>query len=197
MNKYMGFFELKALDIPTVPWREFTENTVLDEDMLWTLRVAVESGSDFNLPRYVGVMADEAYMRGRELLRVFRDRGMVIYYPYFIAEKSGVTDISRERIIIEAVDKDLWNLVTYGRKDFSITIRNEDIVYQGDKSFISSDELDILRKHTNHIKYRFRDLLDEGRSIIAEWSFAYNTDTRKQPIGDRYTVFYELRSIQI
>jgi hypothetical protein len=195
MNKYMGFFELKGLDIPTVPWREYTENTVLDGSMLWTLRAAVESGGDFNLPRYVGVTADEAYRRGSELLRAFKDRGMVIYYPYFIAEKSGVADISRERVIIEAVDRDLWNLVTYGRKNVTITIRNEDIVYQGDKSFISSNELNILRKHINHIKYRFRDLLDEGRSIIAEWSFAYNTDTGRQPIGDRYTVFYELRGI--
>ena len=55
MNKYMGFYELKALSIPSVPWKIFTSDTVLDDKLLWTVRVATAAGDDLNLPRAVGV----------------------------------------------------------------------------------------------------------------------------------------------
>lgn len=195
MNKYMGFYELRFLNIPTVKWQEFTENTTLDEDMLWTLRVAVEKENDFNLPRFVGVTADEAYKRGRELLEKYRANGIVICYPYFIAEKSGVMDIRSGSLIVEAVEKDLWNLVTYGRKNVTINIKDDEFEYSGEKEFLTSEEIDSLIKNAGVIRHRYRDIVNEGGSIIAEWSFAYNTNTNHEPKGDRYLVFYEIRSI--
>jgi hypothetical protein len=68
MNKYLGFYELKYLGIPTVPWKQFDNATTLDENYLWTIRSAVESGNDFNLPRAVGVSAEEACKKGRQML---------------------------------------------------------------------------------------------------------------------------------
>ena len=84
MNKYLGFHELKFLDIPTVPWMEFNVESVLDDVHLWTVRVAVEEGNDLNLPRVVGVKAEEAYKRGLEFLKTYEGREIVIYYPNFI-----------------------------------------------------------------------------------------------------------------
>jgi hypothetical protein len=195
MNKYMGFFELKSMSIPSVPWKEFRLDTVLDESILWAVRVAVEKGMDLNLPRAVGVTAGEAYIKGREMLRQFSETGMVIYYPYFAADKSGVMDIKSDSIIIEAVDRDLWNLVTEGRKNVTIHIDGGEIRYDGDENFLSALDISTLQDQALLIRGRFRDILTEGKSIIAEWSFAYNSDIDGKPYGDRYLIFYELRSI--
>lgn len=200
MNKYLGFYQLKALSLPTVPWEQFTAETKLDEKLLWTVRVAVLDSNDLNLPRVIGANSAEACRKGRELLDRYSDRGLVIYYPYFIAEKSGVLEINSSRTVIEAVDKDLWNLVTYGRKDVTIVISAEcgceTVQYHGDSCFLSKDEIDEIRKHASVIKGKFREDLTEGRSVFAEWSFAYNTDAVNKPIGDRFLVFYELRTVK-
>ncbi len=191
----MGFFELKDINIPTVPWERYSSDVVLDKSMLWTIRVAVKSGDDLNLPRAVGVTAAEAAEKGSALLGKYEDSGMVIYYPYFIADKSGVIDIKSSRIVIEAVDKDLWNLVTHGRKDITIILEECDTKYIGDEDFLTVEELDILLRYINRIKSYYRGVMSEGKSIIAEWSFAYNTDIDHKPLGEKYLVFYELRSI--
>ena len=200
MNKYMGFYEMKGISLPTVPWRLFTPETVLDGGLLWSVRVAVENSNDLNLPRAIGVDSDEAMCRGCEFLDKYQGRGIVIYYPYFIAQMSGVLDVDCRRTVIEAVDKDLWNLVTYGRKNVSIIFPVEtgcknDIQYFGDKAFLGNDEISELLGYGSVLRGRFRGELSEGRSILAEWSYAYSTDTRRQPIGERYLVFYELRGL--
>lgn len=210
MNKYMGFYELRSTGIPSVPWQQFEENTVLDGNLLWTIRVAVEGGNDLNLPRTVGVHADEAVQKGREFLKKYAGRGIVICYPYFIAQKSGVLDINSGRTIIEAVDRDLWNLVTDGKKNITAVFhtgsvgetpcrtdfgaaghKNAQII--GDEAFLAMDEIEELLKYSTVLKGKFRGELSEGNSILAEWSYAYSTDAGHKPKGDRYLVFYELR----
>lgn len=222
MNKFMGFYELKSMNIPTAPWKLFSADTVLDPRYLWTVRVATAAGNDLNLPRAIGVDAGEAYDKGMAFAGEFYNKGMVIYYPYFIAEKSGVMDMNSERTVIEAVDKDLWNLVTYGRKnvtlivpigclqdmDASLKIKTgiggndtknscseQTMCFTGDNTFLSSDELKELLRYGSVIRGRFRDDINEGGSILAEWSYAYSTDISHKPAGDRYLVFYELRGI--
>jgi hypothetical protein len=195
INKLLGFYELKDINIPTVPWEKYSKGMTLDIDILWTVRVALKSGADVNLPRAVGVTAVEAMAKADAFLDMYGDNGLVIYYPYFIADKSGVIDIRSDRTIIEAVDKDLWNLVTHGQKDITIIIEDSDTRYDGNKSFLSADELKLLHDSINRIRSYYRDLLMEGKSIITEWSFAYNTDIERRPSGEKYLVFYELRSI--
>ncbi len=195
MNKLMGFLELKHLNIPTIPWKEFSSEAVLDDRYLWTLRTALKSSSDLNLPRAVGVNSHEAVIKGNEFLSQFSNNGKVIYYPYFIAEKSGVVEINSKRIVIEAVEKDLWNFVTYGHKNVTITYIGDNIEYCGDEKFLLPKETEELLKNVNVIKSKYRGDLNEGKSLIAEWSFAYNTDINNEPIGEKYLVFYELRSI--
>ncbi len=191
----MGFYELKDINIPTVPWERYTKEVVLDNNMLWTIRVAVKSGVFLNLPRAVGVTAKEASEKGSALLEKYQDSGMVIYYPYFIADKSGVIDISSHQTVIEAVDKDLWNLVTHGRKDVTIILGECGAKYIGNEAFLSAEELETLRKHITRIKAYYREVMSEGKSILAEWSFAYNTDIDHKPLGEKHLVFYELRSL--
>lgn len=196
MNKYMGFYELNSLSLPTVPWQLFTPTTILDKGLLWTVRVAVESGYDHNLPRAVGVLAGEAELKGNEFLKEYGSNGIVIYYPYFIAEKSGVLDINSHRTVIEAVDKDLWNLVTFGRKNLTVILpKDQPEEYFGEADFLDKYEISELTKHASTISGRYRQELSEGKSLLAEWSYAYNTDILYKPIGDRYLVFYELRTV--
>lgn len=199
MNKYLGFYELKSLNIPTVRWERFTGDTELSRDMLWTVRVAVENSRDLNLPRLIGASAEEAEKKGRELLNKYSENGMVIYYPYFIADKSGVLEISARRTVIEAVDKDLWNLVTFGMKNVTLVFSGgsggESAAVHGDKSFLVGGEVDELLKCSGMIRWKYRDELNEGKSILAEWSYAYDTDAGRKPLGDRYLVFFELRGL--
>jgi len=217
MNKFTGFYELKTLNIPTVPWKIFTPETQLDKDLLWTVRVATVAGDDLNLPRAVGVDHAEARNKGISFLEEYRDKGIVIYYPYFIAQKSGVLDINRHRTVIEAVDRDLWNLVTYGRKNVTAIIPAENsrisasqkgcsvhaaripfesMTVTGDESFLTADEICELMGYGAVIRSRFRNDITEGYSILAEWSYAYNTGLHMKPSGSRYLVFYELRGVR-
>jgi len=196
MNKYMGFYELRSINLPTVPWKQFTADTALDAGLLWTVRVAVEKGNDYHLPRAVGVTADEAVRQGKELLAEYAGKGIVIYYPYFIAEKSGTLDINGERTVIEAVEKDLWNLVTFGRKNVTVIVpAGQEAEYFGEKGFLNENEVKELLRCGSVISGRYRQELSEGKSILAEWSYAYNTDIKYKQIGDRYLVFYELRTV--
>ena len=60
MNKLMGFYELRELSIPTIPWKEYFPGVELSDEFLWTIRSAVNHGDDLNLPRLVGKTAGEA-----------------------------------------------------------------------------------------------------------------------------------------
>lgn len=196
MNKLMGFFELKDSGLPAVPWREFDENVNLNENLLWTIRTAIDRGDDLNLPRIVGVKANEAYDGALNLYNKYRKNGIVVYYPYFIAKKSGTLCVDSFKIVIEAVNKDLWNFVTYNEKDVTIIINNDSkIRFDGNMDFLKEDELSELYTHGLRIRRLFRDIISEGQSILLEWSYAHNTDVNRKPIGDQYLVFYEIRTI--
>ncbi len=195
MNKLQGFYELKKIGIPSVPWQAFTANTHLDSDLLWTIRVAAAEGNDFNLPRAVGVSAREAVNKGLEFLNAFQEPDLVIYYPYFIALKSGTISIQEHRTIIEAVNEDLWNLTTSGRRDVTIIIDHSSgqISKYGDTAFLDENELAELFKYQRIIRAQNKQHLIGNTTIMVEWSYAMNSSIDRQPRGDKYLVFYEYR----
>lgn len=195
MNKLMGFFELRKLDIPTVPWKEFKHGTVLDDSLLWTIRTALVQGVDLNLPRSVGKDSEISTAFAEKTLKVLKDNGMVIYYPYFIAEKSGTLNIFSNKIVIEAVKDDLWNLVTFSDRAVTIIINNNNKTYYGEKDFISEKELNELLINVPRIKNIFKEYLLDGKSVLLEWSYAYNCDKNKNIVGNKYLVFYEVRTV--
>lgn len=195
MNKLLGFYELKDSVLPTIPWKEFNKEVKLDSNILWTVRSAVYRGEDLNLPRAVGVNASEAYMFASELYDRMKNRGIVVYYPYFLAEKSGNINIFMDKIVIEAVKDDLWNLVTYSDRDVTIEVTENDIVYNGDEKFFSEDELEELILNARKAKQMFREDLLEGKSAMLEWSFAYPSNLKKERDGEKYLVFYEARTV--
>jgi len=195
LNKLQGFYELRKLGIPIVPWKKFDDNTRLDPARLWTIRVALETGNDINLPRAVGVRAAEARTKALALARQINNQGIVIYYPFFLAIKSGVLEINNYRTTIEAVEHDLWNLVNHGRRNVTILITPEDTTCKGQADFLAPEELAQLLQSAGTVKRRLRSLLAQGSSILLEWSFAVDTDLSLQPLGKPYLVFYECRSL--
>lgn len=197
MNKLEGFYELNKMKIPSVPWKPYTGNECLDPELLWTIRVAVQSGKDFNLPRAIGVTAEEAMIRGREFRTGLTENDLIIYYPYFAAQKSGVLDIQENRTIIEAVDKDLWNLTTRGHKDLTIILNHldDDRSTYGNSSFLEASEVDELLKYAAKIRSMHRDVIFANSSVLVEWCYAINTNVRGEMVGDKYLVFMECRSV--
>jgi hypothetical protein len=197
MNKLQGFYFLQSLGVPAVPWQILSHSTYLDPHLLWTIRVAVERGPDMNLPRAIGIDSFSAKLKGEELLRKFNNVGIVVYYPYFIAEKSGTLEIRQETIIIEAVKNDLWNLTTYGKPDVTILIdkRTKTKSIHGDASLMEDSEIKELIRYAARVRMKLREYIFDGRSALLEWSYAINTDINHQPIGDKYLVFYEVRTI--
>lgn len=195
MNKLLGFYELKESRLPAVDWREYSPGTVLREDLLWTVRTAVFSGEDLNLPRKVGVEADEAIQFADQSYYKLKDKGMVVYYPYFVADKSGTLQVSWNTNVIEAVKDDLWNLVTFSKRDITIQYIDGDEIIDGDESFLSVDEKQELLRCAGLAKHMFRDELLEGRTALLEWSYAYQSDKEHRPVGERRLVFYEARTI--
>jgi len=191
----MGFYELKSMRLPSIRWNEYTGNEKLDDSKLWTIRSAVFCGNDLNLPRLVGVTAAEAQNFADKLLSDMRDKGMVVYYPYFLANKSGTLDVHQDFIVIEAVRKDLWNLVTYSNIDVTIQLSKNSETYTGNKEFLSCKEKEDILSYVPEIRRIFRDELMEGKSILLEWSFAQDCDLEQQVIGEEYLVFYEARTV--
>lgn len=196
MNKLMGFYELKDMDIPSIPWKEYTGKEILDADFLWTIRSAVFRGNDLNLPRLVGGTAVEAKDFADKLYAEMKDRGIVIYYPYFLANKSGNLNVYNNRIVIEAVKNDLWNLVTYNDVEVTIDIRQDGTYINGNGGFLSESEQNIIMSNVPVIRRAFRDEMIEGGSVLLEWSFAQKSDIRKIPVGKEFLVFYEARTLR-
>lgn len=89
MNKLLGFYELRDSSLPVVPWEKYDPKTTrFRGDNLWTIRTALNRGNDVNLPKKVGCTSREAGYFAKHMWNTFRDSGMVVYYPYFIARKS-------------------------------------------------------------------------------------------------------------
>lgn len=195
MNKLMGFFELKQSSLPSIPWQEYTGNNTFDETKLWTIRTAVLQGDDLNLPRYVGVTGSEAVKYAEELYEVFETEGMVIYYPFFIAEKSGTLNVFKDKVVVEAVKDDLWNLVTYSDREVTIIQTENECQILGNETFLSDEELNDILQYIPKIRLMFRDHLTEGESVLLEWSYAYDSDPDKNKMGNKYLVFYEARTL--
>ncbi len=195
MNKLLGFYELKDSGLPTIPWKIYNENVKLDPNILWTIRIAVHRGEDLNLPRCVGASAEESSKFALEMKKKYGENGMVIYYPYFMADKSGTLNVFSNKIIIEAVKDDLWNLVTNSKCDVTYIISEEKRESIGNEKFLNEQEIEKITSYIRKIRGKFRDDLLEGKSVLLEWSFAYNCSVKKQRTGDRYLVFYEVRTI--
>jgi hypothetical protein len=191
----MGFFELKESGLPAVPWKQYDEKTKLDDKYLWTVRMAVYEGSDFSLPRVVGKRAEEAMKAANDLYNRYKDNGMVVYYPYFIAEKSGTLQVSTNEIVVEAVEKDLWNLVTYNKKNITIINNGQDTKIFGDENFLGEAEASELYAYAEKVRRIFRRYIIAGKTLLLEWSYAYKSDINNSPIGDKYLVFYEIKEI--
>ena len=195
MNKLLGFYELKEMNLPSIPWEEYTGYEHMDDSLLWTVRSAVYIGNDLNLPRVVGVKSDEATKFALGLLKKMENKGIVLFYPYFIAAKSGTLNVFSNKVVIEAVKDDLWNLVTYSDREVTLIISDMGILCNGNKEFISAVELSQLLACIPEIKKNFRDELQSGESVMLEWSFAFNCDVQKKKSGSEYLVFYEARTV--
>jgi len=195
MNKLEGFYELKRAGIPSVPWKKYDAGVALDDSMLWTIRSAVVSGPDLNLPRKVGVTAAEAKDFADHLTREMKAYDLIVYYPFFVAEKSGVMEVTHTKTVVEAVKDDLWNLVTLNNKNVTIVVSGAEVSYVGDEHFVNKSELTELLKYASMVKRRFRTILMEGKSVFLEWSYAYISDIDKLPVGNKKLIFYEIRSV--
>lgn len=195
MNKLLGFYELRESSLPAIPWKEYGYETILDNEKLWTIRSAVYRGGDLNLPRKVGCSGIEGMRFATDLKRKLGNNGIVIYYPYFVAKKSGTINVYKDKLVIEGVREDLWNLVTFSDRDVTIIYEEDNVYIDGDEFFFSESEISELLKYIPKIRYMFREYLLEGKSILIEWSYARDCDVNKKEIGDSYLVFYEARTV--
>ena len=197
MNKLEGFFELQTLPLPSVPWKRYTGKETFSKDALWTVRSAFGKGADFHLPRKVGAAAEEAQAFADDLLRKFSSDDYIIYYPYFIAEKSGTLEITASRSVVEAVRGDLWNLLTHNLRD--VTVIEEKGSYQayGDPSFLTDEELKELYGYAGYLRRKYGTSMLIDQSLLLEWSYAYDTAADGSPKGARKLLFIEMRSVRL
>jgi hypothetical protein len=198
MNKLEGFYELKRHGFPGMAWQAFTGHESLDTSLLWTIRMAVADGPDFNLPRAVGVSAAEAFQFGQELLAKYQPPDLIIYYPYFLALKSGTIEMQAEQTVIEAVADDLWNLTNLGHKDLTVIV-NELSGYEsrfGNIDFLDRDELTQLKLWAHRMRLLYRELILNGDVLLLEWSFAVDTNIHREMLNEKHLLFTECKSIQ-
>ena len=85
--------------------------------------------------------------------------------------------------------------MTYSDREVTIICTDEGVSFRGNETFITEKELDEILSYVRYLRNKFRDDLLNGKSILLEWSYAYNCDIRKQKVDDRYLVFYEIRTV--
>lgn len=194
INKLRGLYLLRQWGLPAIKWEIFTRDTTLPANCLWTVRTALYSGQDVNLPRAVGVEAKEAEAFARRLLQELGDRGVVFYYPYFVAERSGTLLVGKERAVVEAVKGDLWHLVSEGKRDAYLLLDLEEgkIREERPPEFFTPEEQKKLLGWARQVRWRGRDYLSAGFSLLLEWSVVAESEERSG--GDKF-VFYELRTV--
>ena len=115
----------------------------------------------------------------------------------YIAHKSGTLNVFYDKTIVEAVKKDLWNLVTLQDVDVSIKFDSEMNItdIHGNVNFFEVKEINELLSNVKKIRHIFREDLLEGKSILLEWSYASNCNTNNEVVDEQYLVFYEARTI--
>lgn len=195
MNKLMGFLELREVDIPSIRWKEFVPGTELSADKLWTIRCAKYTGKDIDLPKMVGKTAEECTKFAENLIKDLRDNGMVVYYPYFTASKSGTLLVEPDSCVIEAVSGSLWNLTSGIERDVTVISGISGMALMGDSEFFLEEEIRSLLGYADRVRSYFRDSLFR-ENVLLEWSIARDSDIDGNPVGDPYFVFYEIRSIK-
>lgn len=195
MNKLEGLFELRRLSIPTIDWKCFETGTQLDDKYLWTVRTATYSGNDLSLPRMFGENAEKSQRFANEMLVKVRNRGIVIYYPYLLAEKSGNLQIGSSRIIIEAVKGDLSNLLAGSRVDVTYIWERNVRRTCGNKNFLRKMEQEKILSYVDYLRRKYSQFLLQGLELQLEFSFAYNCTRQGEKEGKRKLVFFEIRTV--
>ncbi|AMP20039.1 hypothetical protein AZF37_01585 [endosymbiont 'TC1' of Trimyema compressum] len=91
----------------------------------------------------------------------------------------------------------MWHLVDESRVDVTLIKDNEEpweII--GQSHFLTDFELKEIEKYIPSIQQIFRKLIKEGKTLLLEWSFTYDSNLIGEAIGNPYLVFYEMRTIE-
>ena len=195
MNKLEGLYELRKLNIPSINWKVFTDNTKLDEQHLWTIRTAVYEGNDLDLPKLFCVDAQTAEKFARRMNKEMGNNGIVIYYPYLIAQKSGNLQISCNSIIIEAIKGDLEPLLRGNSVDVTYIYSKTGREIVGEEAFLSKKEINSLLFYAGYLTQLYRYVLAEKSCLQLEFSFASDCDLKQKAIGLPELIFFEIRTV--
>ena len=195
MNKLEGLYELRRLSIPTIDWKCYEAGTQLDDKYLWTVRMATYSGNDLNLPRMLGENAEKSQRFACEMLDKMGNRGIVIYYPYLLAEKSGNLQISSSRVIIEAVKGDLGSLLNGRLVDVTYIWEGNVNRSYGNKYFLKKVEREQILSYVEYLRRKYLQYLIQGLELQLEFSFAYDCTRQGEKEGKRKLFFFEIRTV--
>lgn len=195
MNKLEGLYELKSLKIPSIDWHIYSHDTTLDNNRLWTIRSAIYKGLDLSLPRLFGKDSRVSKQFADKLLDQIGDDGIVIYYPYLIAEKSGNLQFNEDRIIIEAVEGDLSNLLSGSKVDVTYIWNDGIRKVTGNDQFLDISEQKLLLSYVEYLKRKYSNIMKLGKEMQLEFSFAYDSSARGKKVGNRKLVFFEIRTL--
>jgi len=95
MNKLLGFYELRESALPAIQWREYSDETILDNNKLWTIRSAVYRGSDLNLPRKVGCSGTEGMKFALDLKRKMGEGYSNLLSIFYSSKEWNIKCVSR------------------------------------------------------------------------------------------------------
>ena len=191
INKYQGLMLLKQCRLPTISWSVFTYDTVLSDNCRWTLRAVRELGNDFGLPIFLDISSKEAVGIGRSLLDQYSsNRFILLVYPYFTSEKSGVMQVETDRVVVEAVRGNCSDLTRYSKLDISLIYKDTRDVAYGDIAFFTDEELVTIERYASRLRRQFFRMVLDGFIVVLEWSFAVYKNTAKENF-----LFQELRVI--
>ncbi len=197
-SRILCFYAIKALysqGVPCVPLEEYNKHTKLSNDKLWTVRTSPinQKGVYGDTPKLIGKKSEYVH----RWIAMCPSAYKFFYYPYFIAEKSGLLYIHHRKITIEATKGDLWNLTDNHNCVECITVVKNDQQIIGETEFLTSNEIQSILKYVPYFITQREISFQRGNQLQVEWSFAYDSDLDKHPVGNPHLLFYGFRDIKL
>ncbi len=219
MHVLQSDYILKTLELPTIEWKEYYPDAVLDENLLWSVKtekIPGKSHEDTELVKkkralfqfikdrrclkkkqrnsLLGVDSKTAKAFAEKLKKQVNTKThAIVYYPYYTVVKSGIIDINRERIVIEGTKGDVSNLTTHNYVEVTMIFKSDDLEIMGDETFFTKEETIPLIDYGKEIKKMATRDLELNKNLQLYFSYVYKTNIVLKLEGEIRLIFHKFK----
>jgi len=187
---------IKELGLPYVSMKYMTEDTILEDNLLYTVKCVNEKNQYINLD--IALTSDEVKLKYLEFSKNLNIK--IIYYPYFKTLFNGTIDIMSNLIIINGTEYQYHPFfsVHFPNDNFNITLVVKKFIgtMLVPKTFFPNIPVALfndLIRYLGHIICKVKGFIEIGKYVSLEWSYGMNIKNDYINYTDKYLMFYDFR----